>query len=83
MIYICQKFKDEQEIQELCSEQKTGDALKGNFWQEKLQVVKLKVGNLMWLFVQYSLIIWEKGKIEGKRLMNMTILKISPQIIQK
>ena len=50
MIYICQKFKDEQEIQELCSEQKTGDALKGNFWQEKLQVVKLKVGNLMWLF---------------------------------
>lgn len=78
MIYLCQKFKDEQEIQELCGKQKTGDALKGNFWRGKLEVVKLKVGNLMRLFAQHSLIIWEKGKIEGKRLMNMTILKISP-----
>lgn len=51
MIYICQKFKDEQEIQELCKWTKDfGDALNGDFWQGKLEVVKLKEGNLMQLF---------------------------------
>ena len=47
MIYICQKFKDEQEIQELCREQET----LGMLWME----ISSR-GNWRWLNLKWGIL---------------------------